>query len=110
MCCAVSRHTAGVATPHHASEDSSCTGCFVLELKSQYNTGSTDTTSTIEIHVPKQITTPIGDHNALLLMIIGTTPIEAAALVRKIGRVRRLPASKAASRADKPPLRRKVSA
>ena len=47
--------------------------------------------------VPEQITTPIGVHKALLQIIIGTTPTAVVADVRKIGNIRRLPASMAAS-------------
>ena len=36
--------------------------------------------------VPEQITTPIGVHKALLLIIIGTTPTAVVADVRKIGK------------------------
>ncbi len=49
--------------------------------------------------VPKQMMVPMGAQSELLLMIIGTTPIDAAAEVRKIGRIRRFPASIAASMA-----------
>ena len=38
--------------------------------------------------VPKQITTPIGIHRELPLIIIGITPTEAAAEVKNIGRIR----------------------
>ena len=65
---------------------------------------------TIEISVPKNITAPIGDHNVLFSNIIGNTPTEAAADVRKIGRMRRSPAWKAASRIDSPLSRRSSSA
>lgn len=46
----------------------------------------------IEINVPKNITVPIGAPNALRSIIIGNTPTDAAAEVRKIGRIRRRPA------------------
>ena len=51
----------------------------------------------MEVMVPKQITAPMGVHSGFELMIIGMTPIEAAAEVRNIGRILRFPASKAAS-------------
>ncbi len=51
----------------------------------------------MDISVPKQITAPIGVQSGFELMIMGMTPIEAAAEVRKIGRILRFPASKAAS-------------
>lgn len=66
--------------------------------------------STIEISVPKKITAPIGDHSVLFSTIIGSTPTEAAADVRKIGRMRRSPAWKAASFTDNPLSRRSYSA
>ena len=49
--------------------------------------------------VPKQITTPMGIHSEVCATIIGMTPKAVVADVRKMGRIRRLPASKAASRA-----------
>lgn len=58
--------------------------------------------STIEMSVPKKMTAPIGDHSVLFSSIIGSTPTEAAAEVRKIGRMRRSPAWKAASRTESP--------
>ena len=64
----------------------------------QYATGITVEMNTMVVRVPKQITVPIGDHRALRLRIIGITPIEAAAEVRNIGRIRRIPACWAASR------------
>ena len=39
--------------------------------------------STIEMRVPKKMTAPIGDHNVLFSIIIGNTPTEAAAEVRR---------------------------
>ena len=42
-----------------------------------------------EMIVPKQTTTPIGPHSGVLAITIGITPIDAAALVRKMGRIRR---------------------
>ncbi len=39
--------------------------------------------------VPQKITAPIGIHNGLLPITMGITPIEAAAEVRKMGRIRR---------------------
>ena len=53
--------------------------------------------STIDIINPKQITEPSGPHNGERLIIIGITPTDAAADVRNIGRIRRLPAARAAS-------------
>ena len=66
--------------------------------------------STIEMRVPKKMTAPIGDHNVLFSIIIGNTPTEAAAEVRKIGRIRRSPAWKAASLTERPMSRRSYSA
>ena len=43
------------------------------------------------------MTDPSGPQSGERLIIIGTTPTEAAAEVRKIGRIRRLPAARAAS-------------
>ena len=63
------------------------------------------TTKGNENMVPKQITTPIGIHNAVLAVIIGMTPNAVVAEVRKIGRIRRLPASNPASLAVLEPLR-----
>ena len=54
------------------------------------------TAKIIEKTVPEQITTPIGIQRELL-MIMGTTPTAVVAEVRKIGSMRRRPASKAAS-------------
>jgi len=54
--------------------------------------------STIDIINPKQITDPSGPHSGDRLIIIGITPTEAAAEVKKIGRIRRFPAARAASR------------
>ena len=53
------------------------------------------TAKIIEKTVPEQITTPIGIQRELPLMIMGTTAVVAE--VRKIGSMRRRPASKAAS-------------
>lgn len=50
----------------------------------------------VEKIAPKQMTVPIGLQRGLLLMIIGITPIEAAAEVRNMGRILRFPASMAA--------------
>lgn len=55
------------------------------------------TAKIIEKTVPEQITTPIGIQRELPLMIMGTTPTAVVAEVRKIGSMRRRPASKAAS-------------
>ena len=54
------------------------------------------------ISVPKKITDPMGAQRGLFERIIGTTPMDAAADVRNIGRIRRFPERKAASRAVKP--------
>ena len=51
----------------------------------------------MEIMVPARITIPIGIQSELWLMIIGITPTAVVAEVRKMGIIRRLPASKAAS-------------
>lgn len=83
---------------------SSCSLC-----DNQYSTGITVITSIIEINVPKKIIAAIPDHMGPPVIIIGKTPIEAAAEVRKIGRIRRLPASKAAWRTDLFLLKRKNS-
>ena len=53
------------------------------------------TAKIIEKTVPEQITTPIGIQRELPLMIMGTTPTAVVAEVRKIGSMRRRPASKA---------------
>ena len=63
----------------------------------QYATGSTVTTSGSEKMVPKHITTPMGIQRLVWAMIIGITPRAVVAEVRKMGRIRRRPASKAAS-------------
>ena len=63
----------------------------------QYINGNIVSMNIIEIMVPKQITVPIGHQSGLLLMIIGITPIDAAAEVKNIGRIRRFPASIQAS-------------
>ena len=47
--------------------------------------------------VPARITIPIGIQSELWLIIIGITPTAVVAEVRKMGIIRRLPASKAAS-------------
>ena len=60
--------------------------------------------------VPKHITTPMGIQRLVCATIIGITPNAVVAEVRKIGRIRRRPASKAASRALLRRLRRKSSA
>ena len=52
--------------------------------------------------MPKQITTPIDRQSASPLIIIGKTPNAVVQEVRKIGRIRRLPASIAASFALRP--------
>ena len=70
---------------------------------SQYATGSTNSVSTIDRSRPKQVTAPIGPHSVEPLVMSGTTPTAAAADVRKIGRIRRLPAAIAASRTLIPP-------
>ena len=46
---------------------------------------------------PKRITTPIGIQRASALIIIGSTPRPVVQEVRKMGRIRREPASIAAS-------------
>ena len=51
----------------------------------------------MEISNPKQIIVPSGPQSGDRLKIIGITPTAAAADVRKIGRIRRFPAAKAAS-------------
>ncbi len=51
------------------------------------------------INVPKNITDPIGSHSGLFEIIMGTTPIEAAAEVRNMGRILRFPERNAASNA-----------
>ena len=63
----------------------------------QYITGSTVTTNGSEKMVPKQMTTPMGIQRAVCATIIGITPKAVVAEVRKMGRIRRRPASKAAS-------------
>ena len=63
-----------------------------------------------EIIVPKQTTTPIGPHIGVLAITIGITPIEAAALVRKIGRMRRCAACRAARLAERRCFTRSSSA
>ena len=72
--------------------------------------GRTVAMSTIDMSVPKNITAPIGDHSVLFSSIIGNTPTEAATDVRKMGRMRRSPAWKAASRTESPFSRRSSSA
>ncbi len=52
--------------------------------------GITVRMNTIVMMVPKKITLPIGCHRPEPPSIIGMTPIEAAAEVRKMGRMRRL--------------------
>lgn len=42
---------------------------------------------------PKQMTTPIGIQRLVWAIIIGRTPSAVVAVVRKIGRIRRIPAS-----------------
>ena len=64
----------------------------------------------IDSMVPKQITTPIGIHNASPLTIIGNTPKAVVQDVRKIGLILRLPASSAASRTEYPFSKRNSSA
>ena len=64
----------------------------------------------IEMMVPKNTTEPMGDHNGLPPKIIGITPIEAAAEVRNMGRIRRLAECKAASRTLNPSFIRNSSA
>ena len=54
-----------------------------------------------EMIVPKQTTTPIGPHSGVLAITIGITPIDAAALVRNMGRIRRWAACRAARFADR---------
>jgi len=58
-----------------------------------YTTGNTVTINTIVISVPKKMIAAIPDHIGLALIIIGSTPIEAQAEVRKIGHILRFPAS-----------------
>ena len=60
--------------------------------------------------VPKQITTPIGFHRKSPLRIIGNTPKAVVQEVRKIGRIRRFPASSAASFNGIPRSKRSSSA
>ena len=88
----------------------SFTGQSVSIVSDMAGTTTDVVTKSMEIHVPKQMTTPIGDQSALRLIIIGTTPMEAAADVRKIGRIRRLPASNAASYTLFPSTNRRCSA
>ena len=45
---------------------------------------------------PAKMVTPTGIQNELWAIIIGTTPTAVVAVVRKIGTIRRLPASYAA--------------
>ena len=54
------------------------------------------TMNSIDTTVPKHTTTPIGPHIGEFSMTMGTTPIEAAAQVRNMGRMRRCAAWKAA--------------
>ena len=54
--------------------------------------------NTIENNNPKLITVPKGPQRGERLSIIGTTPTAAAAEVKNMGRIRRLPAAIAASR------------
>ena len=65
-------------------------------------TGNTVTTSTSAPRPPKRIVMPTGFHMAEPAAIIGTTPTAVVTVVRKMGTIRRLPASNAASRADSP--------
>jgi hypothetical protein len=62
----------------------------------QYPIGIIVMMKSMAIKVPKQTTTPIGPHIGEFWMTIGMTPIEAAALVRNIGRIRRWAACRAA--------------
>ena len=68
------------------------------------------TIKTIESIVPKQMTTPIGSHSRSPLNIIGSTPSAVVHEVRKIGRMRRFPASIAASSTEYPDVKRSSSA
>ena len=54
--------------------------CFLNT--SQYAIGRIVEINIIEINVPKNITVPIGAHNALRSIIIGNTPTDAAAEVK----------------------------
>jgi hypothetical protein len=72
---------------------------------SQYMTGSTSSVSTMAGSSPKQVTAPMGPHSVERLVIMGMTPTAAAAEVRKMGRILRLPAAIAASRTLRPPWR-----
>jgi hypothetical protein len=56
----------------------------------------------IEKTSPKAVTAPSGPHRVEPEAIIGITPTAAAMEVRKIGRMRRLPAARAASKDEIP--------
>ena len=64
----------------------------------QYVTGNMVMVSGRVRSEPKQMTTPIGIQRLVWAIIIGSTPSAVVAVVRKIGRIRRKPASYAASR------------
>ena len=59
----------------------------------QYITGRIVTVRGRVKIVPKQMTTPIGIQRLVCAIIIGMTPSAVVAEVRKIGRIRRKPAS-----------------
>ena len=56
----------------------------------------------IVMRVPQKMTAAIGIQRLLPPRSIGTTPIDAQADVRKIGRIRSFAASRIESRIDKP--------
>ena len=76
------------------------TVCYLVSLlfTFQYTTGSIVTAIISEPMPPAKMVTPTGIQNDDCAIIIGTTPTAVVAVVRNIGTIRRLPASKAALR------------
>ena len=66
---------------------------FYFKFTFQYTTGSMVTTRMREPMPPAKMVTPTGIQNDDCAMIIGTTPTAVVAVVRKIGTMRRRPAS-----------------
>jgi len=68
-------------------------GGLYFVLTHQYTTGNIVTTRMREPIPPAKMVTPTGIQNDDCAMIIGTTPTAVVAVVRKMGTMRRLPAS-----------------
>ena len=66
---------------------------FYFKLVFQYITGNMVTTMISEPMPPAKIVTPTGIQNDDCAIIMGTTPTAVVAVVRKMGTMRRLPAS-----------------